>query len=142
MKFIENDGGRTLAGFRGITRDCVPRSISIATGKPYLEVYNELKKLAGKGHSPRKGVAKKLIRSYMESLGWAWKPTMAIGSGCKVHLRESELPAGKLVVSTSRHLTAVIDGVIHDAYDPQRGGTRCVYGYYYQKEQLLPKGGN
>jgi hypothetical protein len=25
---------------------------------------------------------------------------------------------------------AVIDGVIHDTYDPSRDGKRCVYGYF------------
>ena len=50
----------------------------------------------------------------MESLGWKWTPTMQIGSGCTVHLRADELPSGGLVVSVSKHLTAVIDGVIHD----------------------------
>ena len=55
---------------------------------------------------------------------------MQIGQGCKVHLRADELPPGRLVVSVSRHTTAVIGGVIHDTYDPAREGTRCVYGYY------------
>ena len=55
---------------------------------------------------------------------------MAIGSGCKVHLRADELPSGRLIVSVSKHLTAVIDGVIHDNHDPSRDGTRCVYGYF------------
>ena len=55
---------------------------------------------------------------------------MQIGSGCKVHLRSDELPGGRLIVRTSRHLVAVIDGEIHDTYDPSREGTRCVYGYY------------
>ena len=55
---------------------------------------------------------------------------MFIGSGCKVHLRNDELPAGRLIVCLSRHYTAVIDGVIHDTHDPSRGGTRCVYGYW------------
>jgi len=41
-------------------------------------------------------------------------PTMAIGSGCKVHLADGELPPGRLVVSVSKHYTAVTDGVIHD----------------------------
>ena len=47
-----------------------------------------------------------------------------------VHLRREELPRGRLVVRLSRHLTAVIDGVIHDIYNPDRRGTRCVYGYF------------
>jgi len=66
----------------------------------------------------------------MESTGWQWPPTMLIGQGCKVHLRAEELPAGRLVVSVSKHLVAVIDGVIQDTHDPSRNGTRCVYGYF------------
>jgi hypothetical protein len=55
---------------------------------------------------------------------------MQIGSGCKVHLRKDELPSGRLIVKLSKHLTTVIDGVIHDTFDPSRGGNRCVYGYF------------
>jgi hypothetical protein len=55
---------------------------------------------------------------------------MSIGSGCKVHLCTEELPKGRLIVSVSRHLIAVIDGVFHDTHDCSRGGTRCVYGYW------------
>jgi hypothetical protein len=55
---------------------------------------------------------------------------MQVGSGCQVHLRTEELPKGRLVVRLSRHLTAVVDGVIHDIYNPDRRGTRCVYGYF------------
>lgn len=69
----------------------------------------------------------------MNDLGWTWVPTMQIGQGCKVHLRAEELPAGRLVVSVSKHETAVIDGVINDIYDCSRDGTRCVYGYYIKE---------
>jgi hypothetical protein len=55
---------------------------------------------------------------------------MHIGSGCQVHLRREELPAGRLVVQASKHVVAVIDGVIHDTHDSSRDGTRCVYGYW------------
>jgi hypothetical protein len=68
----------------------------------------------------------------MESIGWRWVPTMQIGSGCKVHLRASELPRGRLVVKVTKHCVAVIDGVIHDTHDCARDGTRCVYGYYVE----------
>ena len=50
-----------------------------------------------------------------------------------MHLRADELPPGRLVVSVTHHLTAVIDGVIHDTHDPSRGGTRCVYGVWTEK---------
>ena len=141
MRFKYDDGGRTAAGFKGDAGDCVCRSIAIATGKPYREVYDALNELAagekwrgrrrGRNSSARDGVYKETIRRYMKSLGWHWMPTMKIGQGCKVHLRDGELPRGRLVVSVSKHCTAVIDGVIHDTNNPSRHGTRCVYGYFY-----------
>lgn len=139
MKFKFTDGGRAAAGFRGHTGDCVTRAIAIVIRKPYREVYDALNALADsertgkrkKGKSgSRSGVYPRTYRRYLRSLGWRWNATMAIGSGCKVHLRPSELPDGVLLVRVSRHLTAVIDGVIHDTHDCSRDGTRCVYGYF------------
>lgn len=139
MQFVFNDGGRAAAGYKGSASDCVTRSIAIVTGKPYQEIYDALNEAAtserkGKRKrgisSARGGVYKQTYRKLLESLGLEWIPTMQIGSGCKVHLRDDELPMGKLIVSTSRHLTAVIDGVIHDTHDPSRDGMRCVYGYF------------
>ena len=63
-------------------------------------------------------------------IGWEWIPTMAIGSGCKIHLQDGDLPRGRLIVTVSKHMVAVVDGVIHDTTDPSRDGTRCVYGYW------------
>jgi len=146
MEFIFNDGGRADTGYKGSAGDCAVRAIAIATGIPYGEVYDTLKKANGefaktkrcrvarklkkKGSSPRDGNYKKVYRQYLESLGWKWVPTMFIGQGTKVHLKKDELPDGKLIVNVSKHLTAVIDGVIHDTYDCSRDETRCVYGYY------------
>jgi len=53
---------------------------------------------------------------------------MTIGSGCQVHLREGELPSGRLMVQVSKHVVAVIDGVIHDMDDWPRDGMPYVYG--------------
>jgi hypothetical protein len=142
MRFIEDDGGRSAAGYKGKAGDCVCRSIAIATGKPYQDVYDALNEAGarerftgrrkGRNSNARDGVYKETIRRYMESIGWRWVPTMTIGSGCKVHLRDGELPSGRLVVSVSKHVTAVIDGTIHDTHDPSRDGKRCVYGYFTQ----------
>jgi len=160
-KFIYDDGGRAAAGFKGSAGDCVVRAIAIASGRSYVEVYNTLH-LAAKQRqrhkrgstTPRSGVSRKVYEPYLLSLGFRWVPTMKIGSGCKVHLRSEELPKGTLVVAVSKHLTTMIDGVIHDTYNPQRGATywygegehaagkparvspdRCVYGYYERIEQ-------
>jgi len=137
--FNYNDGGRRTAGYTGTTRDCVCRSIAIVTGKTYQEVYEALNRL---GESERLGKRKKVkshsssgvfrvtYEKYLKSLGYTWTPTMGIGTGCKVHLRHTELPSGRLIVRVSRHITAVIDGEINDVFDCSRNGQRCVYGYF------------
>lgn len=141
MRLHITDGGRAAAGFKGDTGDCVTRAIAIATGMPYKEVYDLVNEHSSQERgrvrrgkvrksSARSGVFTPTTRKLMEKLGWTWVPTMGIGTGCKVHLREDELPKGKLVVKVSGHVCAVIDGVIHDNHDPSRDGTRCVYGYY------------
>jgi hypothetical protein len=140
MEFIYSDGGRGLAGFKGKTGDCVTRAIAIATEKPYQEVYDSLNQLSkmekptkGKDSASRTGVFRKTYEKYLKENGWKWVPCMKIGQGCQVHLRKEELPNGRLIVSVSRHLTAVIDGVIHDNHDCSRNGNRCVYGYYIKE---------
>lgn len=145
VHFVYNDGGRAEAGYKGHVSDCVVRSITIITGKPYREVYDAInehakKEKRTKKSSARNGVYKSTYDTYLKSLGYKWTPTMFIGQGCKVHLKAEELPRGRLIVKTSKHLTAVIDGVIHDTYDPSRDGTRCVYGYYQEKtpDPMLP----
>lgn len=139
IKFFHNDGGRAAAGYKGQTSDCVVRSIAIATGKPYAEVYAAINAAAAgerigrrktKRSNARTGVFRATYQKYLESLGWKFTATMGIGTGCKVHLRADELPGGTIIVKVSKHLAAVIDGVLHDTSDCSRDGTRCVYGYY------------
>jgi len=144
IEFKYNDGGRSEAGFKGKTGDCVARSIAIATGKPYEEIY---KTLAEGNQSQRKtkkssrvtgkktashgiNVKRKWFKEYMENLGFVWVSVMGIGTGCTTHLRADELPKGKLVLSLSGHYATVVDGVLNDTYDCSREGTRCVYGYW------------
>jgi len=147
MKVILTDGGRKAAGFKGAARgDCVARALAIASGRPYREVYDRLAAGTGTQRATKRtgkrpasasegiNVKRKWFRDYMAELGFIWTPTMGIGTGCTVHLRANELPSGRLVVSVSKHVCAVIDGVIHDVYNPDRGGTRCVYGFYKLKD--------
>jgi hypothetical protein len=143
MDWIYDDGGRKAAGFQGSTGDCVVRAITIATDLGYNAIYETMnefakgervtKRMKGGRSSSRTGVHKKTCRAFMTELGWTWVPTMGIGTGTTVHLRDGELPMGRLVVACSKHYVAVIDGVIHDTADPGRDGTRAVYGYYYKE---------
>ena len=142
MNFQYNDGGRKNAGYKGETGDCATRAIAIATGKPYQEVYDAINKMSMEEKdsckhvksNARTGVYKITYKKYLEDLGWKWTPTMFIGQGCKVHLKANELPMGRLIVKVTRHVVAVIDGVINDTFDPSRDGTRCVYGYFTKTE--------
>ena len=139
MEFVYSTGGREKYFKATKVNDCVCRAIVNATGMNYKEVYDTInmycrneyitkrKKLKS---SSRNGVLKATTHKILTDLGWKWTPTMFIGKGCKVHLKESELPRGILIVSLSKHLTCVKDGVLYDTYDCSRGGTRCVYGYY------------
>ena len=146
LKLKVNDGGRQAAGFKGKTGDCVVRSIAIATGISYQKVYQDLydanekfriksrsklaKSLIKKNDSPRTGTHRTVLKKYLKQLGWKWTPTMFIGQGCKTHLKKEELPNDTLIVSCSKHITVVINGVLNDTYDCSRNGTRCVYGYW------------
>ena len=140
MRFQFNDGGRSAAGYEGKTGDCATRAIAIVTGLPYQKIYDEVNKLCAeqkigkrmrsKG-SARTGVYHMTgLKRYLDSLGLKWTATMGIGSGCKVHLKDGELPMGRLLARVSKHYVAVIDGVINDTHDCSRQGMRCVYGYY------------
>jgi hypothetical protein len=132
-----NDGGRAAAGYKGQAGDCVVRSIAIATGMPYQKVYDDLFKANEEFRNTsrtklarRTGTHRAVLNKYLEKLGWKWTPTMFVGQGCKVHLKKEELPMGTLIVSCSKHLTVVIDGILNDVFDCSRNGTRCVYGYW------------
>ena len=146
LKFKVNDGGRAAAGYKGQTGDCVVRSIAIVTGMTYQKVYNDFyyanevfrttsktklaRSLKQKNDSPRSGTHRVVLKNYLAQLGFQWTPTMFVGQGCKVHLKKEELPSGTLLVSCSKHITVVKDGVLHDTHDCSRNGTRCVYGYW------------
>jgi hypothetical protein len=167
VTFVRDDGGRSAAGFtnKATAGDCVPRAVAIASGRPYAEVYAALAEGNARQrltkHSARHArtagartashgiwTKRKWFKDYMVSIGFRWVPTMRIGQGCTVHLSAEELPAGRLVLSLSKHYTAMIDGIIRDAYDPRRGSftetkpdgsartvaeSRCVYGYWIKE---------
>lgn len=144
MKYIHNDGGRAASGRRGTCGDCVTRALAIAMERPYDEIYNHMchvnartpktrcRRKHDKSHSASSGIytTSQVFKNWMRAQGWEFIATMGIGTGCKVHLGSNELPMGRIIARVSRHYTAVVDGVTNDIYDPNRAGTRCVYGYW------------
>ena len=147
MQHVFNDGGREAAGFKGHTGDCCIRAFAIATGKPYQEVYDLVNQLAkterpgskcrrGRRSTARTGVFGATAHRLAYALAGAhlpggqpiWWPCCQIGLGAAPI---SSLPTeGRLVVRFRRHYAAMIDGVIHDTFDPTYGRDRVVYGYW------------
>ena len=135
ITFNYNDGGRNAAGYKGLTGDFATRSISIITGKSYKEVYDALNILAKSEHigkhkkarsNSRTGVYRITYEKYLKSIGYEWIPM----TKKYLHLNSNELPEGRLVVRIKEHLTAVIDGVIHDTEDWSNDGKERIYGYF------------
>jgi hypothetical protein len=150
-EFILNDGGRSKYFGKKKAGDCVARSIAIVANLDYKEVHDYLSKQTGlqrassrsrkREATADKGIntKRKWFQDYMKSLGFQWHSTMQVGEGCKVHLNANELPSGRLIVCVSKHYTAMIEGVLHDTFNPQRFDpvtgdcSRCVYGYWKLK---------
>lgn len=144
MPYIQHDGGREAAGYRGAAGDCVTRSICVVTGLPYKQVYGAMRRLAKferegdrlKGwwrSHPRKGIDTRrawFVR-YMGRLGFEWVP-MPVGT----MLVQDTFGKGVYVVSLCKHYTAVVDGIIYDTYNPSRGKKRRVYGYWRRRVLL------
>jgi hypothetical protein len=157
MWYQYDDGGRGATSSKENASERAVRAIAIATGKLYQEVYDAITALAAPKRnaiqvspqsSARGGINSATIRKYLESLGWTWKQTMLDDQGCTVHLVANDLPAGRLIVRLSKHLVAVIDGVVHDVYVHQRkhvscrkegelqvaSSGHCVYGYWMKED--------
>jgi hypothetical protein len=143
QRFVYDDSGRAVAGFKVKTGDCACRAIAIVTGKPYREVHDNLNALCAllgelvhdnrsrcrqRRMSADVGIPPPIARLYLGQLGWHWTPTNA------ARLHRWDLPSGRIIVSLSKHLVALIDNVVHDHGEHWRG-RRAVYGYYSQNPQ-------
>ena len=117
QRFYWNDGGRSSCGFVGLAGDCVTRAVCIATGLVYRDVYNELSTLAGM--SPRSGMVDSITFQYLANRGWVRQTT----TGDLVE--DFSVPAGTSIIECRKrrrgngHVFAVIDGVLHDTWDPR-----------------------
>lgn len=142
IDFVYSDGGRSQY-YKGERGDCLCRAICNATGLDYKVVYDKINEYSKKERTCKRRVGKSSARNgvhkvtaqkiIQEWLGWEWHPTMQIGSGCRVHVREEELPSGNIILNLSRHYSCVRDGVLYDTFDCSEDGQRCVYGYWKER---------
>ena len=136
MKYIYNDGGRgdyfDTKYKKDRTNDCVIRAIAIATERDYLTIWEELFTLSTKmGFMPND---KKCYEEYLRCLGWVkHSPIKNKSTGKKYELRklgDHFRRLGKykgVIVKTTRNLSAIVDGDLHDSWDCRRW---CANSYW------------
>jgi hypothetical protein len=129
MEFHWHDGGRFSSGFVGLTGDCVVRSIAIATGINYRDVYHQIGKASEK--TPRNGVPVVVAKEYLASRQWRYT------AGRNAPFVASSLPLGIVVVHLEAtgarrrgHLCTVIDHVVHDTWNPSDESDYHIAGYW------------
>ena len=111
MKFYQTDNGRICKTFKD---DCVVRSISLATDQSYQQTFSDLMELGLEiGAYPNHD---KVWIKYLERKGFVKNKPPRI-NGKMIKLRNwSEAPK-VAVVRNSKHLTAIVDGILHDTWD-------------------------
>ena len=87
------------------------------TEQDYLKVWNDLFDLATKmGFMPND---KKCYEEYLSNLGWIKKSPLRKNCGKKYRVKQlGEYFKNKtVIIHTTKHLTAIIDGCMHDSWD-------------------------
>ena len=135
IDFQYDDGGRLEAGYKGQARDCVVRAYCILTGEDYRAMYKVFAKaqgeLTGGPVSARNGIVRAVSRPMFEALGLQ---KIKLGRGKRPTFTEAYNLYGDCIVSTTRHLCALVNGALRDTADcrtylfPQGHTIRCVQG--------------
>jgi len=100
--------------------DCVIRSISTLTNRSWRDVYDELTDLAGDIGLMFDRV--EFVEDYLdERYPRECRYSKTIGEFAREH------PKGKYAATMDNHITAIIDGIIYDTFDPSERILRCVW---------------
>ena len=127
MEFIWSDGGRAACGYVGLTGDCVTRSIAIATGLVYRDVYQVLSNASDK--TARHGITSDVYANFLRSRGWK--------NVCTNGFAAEDLPRGVVIVAfqpdarnRTAHLACVIDHTVYDTWNPMEDPEYRIVGYW------------
>lgn len=100
--------------------DCVIRSLSVLTNRSWREVYNELTDLAGDVGLMFDRV--EFVEDYLDDrYDRQCHYSKTIGEFAR------EYPYGRYAVTMNGHITAIIDGVIIDTFNPSNRVMRCAW---------------
>ena len=115
--FVYDDGGRKAAGYKGRTGDCVTRATAILSGTDYRTVYRMAADLNSKGYgirTARNGINKTDYETMFAQLGIT---KIKLTRGPKPTYSEAYQAYGDCVVTTSKHIAALVNGSLHDTHD-------------------------
>ncbi len=109
------------------TGDCVIRSIALATGKSWDEVFKELFAIAFEKKMMVNN--KEVYVQYLESLGWVKNKMPRKPDGKRLTVVELSTLYYKttMLVEISKHMTMVSEGVMTDIWNC---GRKSVFNYY------------
>jgi len=128
LQHIYNDAGRKYIQ-PNERNDCTVRALAISTDRGYNVAHNFLK---GRGRKCRKSFFFPKKRSDDCALGheFIWR-SFSLVKGQKRMSPERfaiKFPKGVYICKTVKHVYAVVNGVINDAYKIDWYDGRCVYG--------------
>ena len=135
--FTLTDGGRSAAGFsvRNDAGDCVCRAISILTRVPYKTVYRKLaaeSQRRGGKRTARNGVRKPVYEAVMTDLGLV---KVKLPQGPRPTFSEAWQRYGDCIVTTAKHVAAVVGGQLCDTGDCRTYEWLDEGGYYKTRER-------
>lgn len=101
-------------------QDCVIRCLSILKDKSWREIYDELSYLAANDGYMFDNVS--FVEDYLDDrYNRECHYSKYVGEFVKEH------PIGKYAITMNNHITALIDGVIYDTFDPSDRIMRCAW---------------
>ena len=100
--------------------DCVIRCLSVLTNRSWREVYDELTDLAGDVGLMFDRV--EFVEDYLDD-----RYTRECHYSKTVEEFAKEYPYGKYAVTMDGHITAIIDGIIYDTFNPSNRVMRCAW---------------
>lgn len=106
--------------FNNDISDCVIRALSLLENKSWRETFDELSYLAGNDGLMFDRV--EFVEDYLDDrYPRECHYSKTIGEFAK------EYPYGKYAVTTNGHITAIINGIIYDTFDPSNRIMRCAW---------------
>jgi hypothetical protein len=137
-KWLQHDAGRSTSKRPKARNDCTVRAIAAVTGAPYDAAYEWI--AAGGRKSGKRFKLKPFFAAnvFLHDADWrfAWTPYPAVKGERRMNVIAfvATHPRGRYVIQVSKHVIAVVDGVLIDDHLPRLNA--CVYGAWTVGEML------